>query len=293
MKSLKPHQIGIILAASGSLLVSLDSLGFRLTEEDPWNNAFWLGVFIALAMLVLVPIRTGRSLSAVARSEGRIVLFSGGLQGATTGLFVLAIDATAVSNVVAIVAATPMLAAVVAHYLIGEKTSTRTWFAIVAALAGVLVIVSGSLGGGSITGDIYAIAAVTAFSFNLALWRRLPALNRQVVIGLGGMFLALFAFVPADPLDVSANAIVILAVLGLLTGPAGRVFIATSTRYLPAAEVGLFTPVETIAATTWAWLFLSEIPSQTTIIGALIVIIAVTFGVVGRREQRPIPATPI
>jgi len=293
MKSLKPHQIGIVLAASGSLLVSLDSLGFRLTEEDPWNNAFWLGVFIAMAMLVLVPIRTGRSFPAVARSEGRIVLISGGLQGATTGLFVLAIDATAVSNVVAIVAATPMFAAVVAHYAIKEKTSTRTWLAIVVALAGVLVIVSGSLGGGNITGDLYAVAAITGFSFNLTLWRRFPALNRQVVIGLGGLFLALVAFVPADPLDVSANAIIILAVLGILTGPAGRVFIATSTRYLTAAEVGLFTPVETIAATTWAWLFLSEVPTQTTIIGGLIVIIAVTFGVAGTRGQRPVPAPPI
>ena len=293
MKPIKPHQIGIILAVSGSLLVSLYSLGFRLTEEDAWNNAFWLGVFIALAMLVLVPIMTGRSFPAVARSEGRIVLLSGGLQGATTGLFVLAIDATAVSNVVAIVAATPMIAAVVAHYVIKEKTPIRTWLAIFAALAGVLVIVSGSLGGGSITGDIYAVAAITGFSFNLTLWRRFPALNRQVVIGLGGLFLALVAVVPADPLDVSANAIMILAVLGLLTGPAGLVFIATSTRYLPAAEVGLFVPVETIAATTWAWLFLSEIPSQTTIIGGLIVIIAVTFGVAGTKEQRLLPATPI
>ena len=173
--------------------MSLDSLGFRLTEEDPWNNAFWLGVFIAVAMLVLVPITTGRSFPAAARSEGRIVLLSGALQAASTGFFVLAIDATAVSNAVAIVAATPMLAAVVAHYVIKEKTSTRTWLAIFAALAGVLVVVSGSLGGagsiGDIYGDIYAVLTITAFSFNLTLWRRFPELNRQVVIGFGGLLL--------------------------------------------------------------------------------------------------------
>jgi drug/metabolite transporter (DMT)-like permease len=157
-------------------------------------------------------------------------------------------------------------------------------------MAGVLVIVSGSLGAGNITGDIYAVAAITAFSFNLTLWRRFPALNRLVVIGIGGMLVALVAFVPADPLDITTKAIVILAVLGLLTGPAGRVFIATSTRFLPAAEVGLFTPVETIAATTWAWLFLSEIPMPSTIIGGLIVIVAVTFGIAGTREPKPVPA---
>lgn len=293
MNSLKPHQIGIILAATGSLLISLDSLGFRLTEEDPWNNAFWVGCFMALVMVIMVPIRTGRSLPSVARSDGRIVLLSGALQSVSTSFFILALDATAVANVVAIVAAVPMLAALVAHFAIKEKTPVRTWLSIIAAVAGILVIVSGSIGAGSVAGDLYAVVAITGFSFNLTIWRKYPSLNRQVIIGIGGLFVALVAFIPADPLQVSTSAIIILAVLGILTGPAGRVSIATATRYLPAAQVALFTPVETVAATTWAALFLDELPSTATVIGGLIVIAAVISGVSSRKDSVAIPATPV
>jgi drug/metabolite transporter (DMT)-like permease len=274
-------------------LVSIDSLGFRLTEETAWNNAFWLGLFIALAMFVLVPIRTGKSLPKVALSNGWPALASGVLQTVSTSFFILAIDTTAVSNVVAIVAATPMLAAFVAHFAIKERTSNRTWLAIAAAIGGVLIIVSGSLGDGSIEGDIYAVVAISAFSINLTIWRRLPEMNRQVVIGIGGLILALIAFFPSDPSSVPIEAILILAFLGLITGPAGRVSIATSTRYLPAAQVGLFVPVETLAATTWAWIFLNEVPASSTIIGGLIVIVAVVFGVALQQNSKAVAAAPI
>jgi len=290
---LKPHQIGIALAATGSLLISLDSLGFRLTEESPWNNAFWVGSFIALAMLFMVPIRTGQSLVKVARADGPIALLSGSLQAVSTSFFILALDATAVSNVVAIVAAVPMLSALMAHYAIKERTSFRTWMAILAAVAGILVIVSGSLGAGTATGDLYAVIAITGFSINLIIWRKYPSLNRQAIIGIGGLFVAVVAYIPANPLEVSASAIIILAVLGILTGPAGRVSIATATRYLPAAQVGLFTPVETVAATTWAWLFLDELPAAATVVGGVIVIAAVVFGVTTREDLEVIPVTPV
>jgi len=244
-------------------------------------------------MLIIVPIRTGHSLLTVAKSDGPIAILSGALQAVSTSFFILALDATAVSNVVAIVAAVPMLAAVVAHYTIKERTPPRTWLAIVAAAVGVLIIVSGSLGDGGITGDLYAVIAITGFSFNLTIWRRFPSLNRQAVIGIGGLLVAVVAFIPADPLSVSTQAIIILALLGLLTGPAARVSIATATRYLPAAQVGLFTPVETVAATAWAWLFLEEIPAASTVGGGLIVIVAVIFGVSTRQDSQAIPVAPV
>ena len=289
LRSLSSYQVGIILVTSGSLLVSLDSLGIRLTDEGPWTIAFWLGAFMAIAMFVLVRIRSGTSLITVGLGSGWPVLISGFLQTASTGFFILAITWTTVTNAVVIVAATPMTAALIAHFAIRERTSLRTWLAIAAAIGGVLVVVSGSLGVGEIKGDLYAVASIISFSTNLTLWRKLPDLNRQVVVGIGGLTLAMISFVPANPFDVTGEAIAILAVLGLLTGPAGRVSIATSTRHLRASQVGLFVPVETMAATAWAWLFLSEPPETTTLIGGLIVIAAVVFGMT--KQTKSIAAT--
>lgn len=293
MRELTPRQKGIILGVSGMLLVSLDSLGFRLTEVGPWDNAFWVGVFIFIAMSILVPVRTGQSLFSIARQDGPIDLVSAALQAVSTGFFILSLANTEVSNVVAIVAAVPLLTALLAHYFIREKTPLRVWLAIGTAFAGILVIVGGSLGDGSITGDLYALVAITGFASNLTLWRKYPDINRQVIIGLGGLLIAIAAVIPADPLSVGWRALLILAVLGSITGPLGRVSVATATRFLPAAQVALFTPVETVAATLWAALFLSELPSATTIIGGLIVIVAVAFGVARQEDTESVAATPV
>jgi drug/metabolite transporter (DMT)-like permease len=98
------------------------------------------------------------------------------------------------------------------------------------------------------------------------------------VIGSGGLFTALVSYVPADPLAIPVEALGILVIMGVLTGPTGRVSLASSTRYMPAAQVGLFVPVETVAATAWAWVFLSEAPPRLNVIGGLTVIIAVLYG---------------
>lgn len=264
------------------LLVSVDSLGIRLTEASSWDVAFWLGTFMSTAMFVLVRARTGKSLPAVVRDDGFPVIASGLLQAGSTTTFILAINLTTVSNAVVIVAASPVVAALIARFFIGERTGVRTWLAIAASIGGILVVVSGSLGAGRIEGDLFAVAAILLFAANLTLWRHYLELNRMVAIGLGGLTMAVVTFVPANPLAVGARAMLILAVLGGITGPAGRVAIATSTRYLRSAQVSLFTPVETVAATGWAWLFLSETPPGPTLLGGVIVLAAIIYGTASR-----------
>lgn len=281
---LSPHRLGVVLAAGGMLLISLDSLGIRLTEASSWDIAFWYGVFTASAMTVVVPLRSGVSFPSAARANGLPGLISGVLQSGSTLLFILALGMTAVSNVVVMLAASPILAALIARYTIGERTVFRTWMAIAASLAGILIVVSGSFGGGRLQGDLVAAGAVLCFASNLTLWRRFPELNRMVIIGLSGAFTALIAFFPADPGRIGMRAVLILVVLGGITGPLGRIGIASSTRYLPTSQASLFVPVETVAATTWAWLFLNEPPPAATIIGGAIVLAAVAYGAAARTE---------
>ena len=278
------HRRGVFLAASGMLLVSLDSLGIRLADASSWDIAFWFGTFTFGAMLILVPLLSQKPLWRIIHEDGAPTVFSGFLQAASTTFFILAINSTTVSNTVVIVAAAPVLAAALAHYFIGERTPVRVWFAIVGSIAGILVVVSGSLEAGRIEGDLAAVAAILAFSANLTLWRRYPSVNRMAAVGLGGLAMAITALVPADPFGLGARAMLILVVLGGVAGPAGRISIASATRYLSTAQVSLFTPVETIAATTWAFLLLDESPPSTTVIGGIIVLAAVAYGA----SQKPV-----
>jgi len=268
---------------SGVLLISLDSLWIRLSEVSSWDVAFWVGAFTFLTISMVLPLTTRRSIVAVVRDDGTPLLVSSILNTCSVTMFIVAIGITTVSNVVAIVAAAPVAAAVVARLLIREQPSRRTWLAIAGSVVGILIIVGGSIGSGTVTGDLIAIVAVLAFAGNVTLWRRYPDISRLAVIGLGGLFTALATVIPADPLSVGGGSLAILAVMGVATGPTGRVSLASSTRFLSAAQVGLFTPVETVAATTWAWMFLAEAPPPATIVGGLLVIAAVAYGTRRRR----------
>src|SRR5690625_5155411 len=46
------HARGIAIAASGTLLISFDSLLVRLADTTPWNVVFWRGSLICLSLLL-------------------------------------------------------------------------------------------------------------------------------------------------------------------------------------------------------------------------------------------------
>lgn len=280
---------GTLLALGGVLAISLDSLWIRLSGVSSWDVAFWVGTFTFAAIAIVAPLATGKSLLHMVRRDGSPLLVSSLLNTCSVTMFILAVGLTTVADVVAIIAAAPVASALVARVLIGERPSRRTWLGIAGSVVGILVIVGGSIGSGTVGGDIAALVAVVAFAANLTLWRRHPSISRLAVIGVGGLFTALVTLLPADPTSVDGKALAILAVMGLATGPAGRVALATSTRFLPAANVGLFTPVETVAATTWAWLFLAETPPTPTVVGGVLILGAVAYGT-GRRRPADVAA---
>ena len=48
--------------------------------------------------------------------------------------------------------------------------------------------------------------------------------------------------------------------MGLCFNPLGQLANSNAPRFAPVSEVALFTPIETVAGTVWAALFLSELP---------------------------------
>ncbi len=231
--------LGLLLAATGMFLVSTDSLFIRIADLDGWTIAFFASLWSTPVMWTIAARSLGRDLPGRFREFRTPLLASGFLGACSTTAFITAVTKTDVANVVAIIAAAPIFAAVFARIALGERTSPRTWLGIAGAVAGILVIVGGSLGGGGIGGDLLAVLAISIFGVNLTIWRRHPELPRTVLVAL------------------------------------------TATRYAPPAEVSLFTPIETVCGTAWAWIWFDEVPPTATFVGAAVVLAAVTYGVTG------------
>ena len=288
------RQLGLLLAFTGMFMISTDSLLIRIAERDSqidgWTIAFMVGLFSTPVAWSMATRSLGRRVLVEAILWRRQLLTTGILSAIGTTAFLTAVTLTAVSNVVAIIAAGPIFAAVLARIALHERTSGRTWRAIACTVAGITVIVGGSMSGGGVGGDLMALVAIIGFSVNLVIWRRYPDLPRTLVVAMAATMTALLTAWPADLALVDRRAFFATLLMGGLFGPVARLCMSTATRHAPAAEVAMFTPVETVAASLWVWLWFDEVPPTPTFIGGALVIAAVIYGLTGpAREVDPVP----
>ena len=267
------------------LLVSTDSFFIRWSEEDSWTIAFWVSFFslilytgIGLVMKEPDPVQAFRSAGLP------LVVIS---VGATLSqlMFVTAVTRTSVANVVVMVAATPILAALVGKAFFGESTSPRVWRAIAITFSGVMVIVARSVGEPTLDGDLLALGAVTAFAINMNIWRRWPEMSRVVGLGTAAVLVMIVSAPFGVNYSLDGRALFAVIGMGLIFNPMGRLLHTHAPRFAPAGEVAMFTPVETVAATIWAWIGFSEAPESWTVVGGVIVIAGMLYGTLGRNTH--------
>ena len=270
---------GLFLSASGMFLVSTDSLFTRVARIDGWTIAFFVGLFSFPSISIIVWKTLGKTVAREINAYKWPLLLSSALAAIGTTAFIQAVTRTAVANVVTIVAGAPIFAALISKFAIGEKTSRRIWKAIGGTFIGILIIVSGSLTTGGLDGDLMALLAILVFSTNLVIWRHFKEMSRTLVVLIAPIFIMLFTFIPAQFDALDKRALLCTLGMGLFVGPIARLCMVSATRHASAAEVSMFTPVETIFASLWVWIWFDEVPEITTFIGGFLVLSSVFYGI--------------
>jgi drug/metabolite transporter (DMT)-like permease len=285
------RRLGLLLAATGMFLVSTDAVLIRLADVDGATVAFMSGLWSTPIMWAIATRNLGRDLGTRFHEYRNPLVLTGAIGAISTTAFITAVTKTEVANVVAIIGAAPIFAAVTARNALKEHTSGRTWLAIAGAISGILVIVGGSIAGGGATGDLLAVGAITAFGMNLTIWRRHPDMPRVLIIAMTAICTVLLTGLMANPLSLDRSGLLATLAMGAVFGPAARFCMTTATRHASAAEVSLFTPVETVSATLWAWLWFDEVPATLTFAGGAVVLAAVFYGVTGPASETAPPPT--
>lgn len=277
---------GWALAAFGMLMVSTDSFFIRQADFDVWTIAFVFGIASTFSLLIVALLTSREPIHRAARRAPAALIGIALLASSSQIAFTGAVNNTAVSNVVVIVAATPIFAAMTARIVLQERAERRVVVAIVAVMAGITVVMSGSLGEPTLDGDLLAVLAIVLFSVSIVIWRRHPDLDRPLALAASSATMAVVSAPFASVGDAPVRVLVAAGLMGLVFNPIGRISYSTAPRYAPSAEVALFTPVETVAASAWAWIFFSERPTPHTVIGGVFVLAAVLYGTVGGRWSR-------
>lgn len=281
------RRVGWALAAGGMLLVSTDSYFVRLGDAPGATMAFLMacGSTVTLGVAALWSRSSGDSVAVRARHAPQALLLVAVLSAATQLAFIVAVTRSSVSNVVVIVAGAPLVAAIAAAVLLGERPRRRVQFAIAMTTVGIAAVMSGSLGTPSLDGDLLAVLAIVCFALSIVAWRRHPNLDRPLTLATGSVIMAIGTLPMVDWSAIDARALIAGALMGLIANPAGRLLYSSAPRFAPAAEVAVFAPVETVAATVWAWLAFAEAPTLRTSLGGLIVIASVLVATLGERPD--------
>ncbi|MEQ8193983.1 MAG: DMT family transporter, partial [Rhodospirillales bacterium] len=245
---------GVLLSAGGMLILSPDGLMLRMIETAGLADVvYYRSVFMSFTLALFLWALNRGDWKKPWRGFGRIGVIACLLMTISNISFVGAVAHTTVANVLVILAAMPLFSALLGWLLIRERVKPRTWFAILAAVTGVVVIFAGSLEGGGWLGIGLALMTAIVQSLTLVVLRHaendvtIPALCLSGVLS-GGV--SLFY---ATPYTVTQHDLAILAVMGLIIVPVALTLFLSGTRYIPAAEVALFALLETVLGPVWVW----------------------------------------
>lgn len=233
-----------------------------------------LFAFIALAGFVAVSNR-GRTIVAF-RSMGTAGLAVAVCTAIASGSFIVALNHATVANVLFMQAVAPIAAALLARIALGESITRRAWVAMTVALLGVGLMVGGP-GSGGVLGVGVSLVMTLAFAASIVITRHRREVSMAPAICLSQVLVVLAIAPLAHPTTVTERDLALLMLLGVGQMGLGLAFLTVGARLIPAAEVALITLLEVVLGPLWVWIALSERPALTTILGGVVVILAVVL----------------
>ncbi|MGB3176876.1 MAG: DMT family transporter [Albidovulum sp.] len=283
---------GVALVVSAAVMWSLMALIIRYLDGfTTWQVLFYRSLGMVPALLFVIWRRADGQTLAQIRAVGWPGVIGGtGLVMAFAGA-IYAIQSTTVANAVFLFAASPLLTAVLAWLLLGERVRRATWGAIALAGIGVFVMVREGLSIGAGWGNVAALISASGFAaFTIALrWGRLSRMMPAVMIGgiLSVLTAAAVITVRGEGFGVPASSAALAIFMGAGVLGLGLAIYTTGSRVVPAAELGILSMAEFILAPLWVWLLLGEGASNGTLIGGAILLASICLNALTGMRHRP------
>lgn len=270
-------RLGLGLVLGAAVVWSFGGVFARLLGDlDPWAVIFWRSVWAAAFLAGFMLWRDGAGGTArLFRAMGAPGLVVALCFATASTAFVTALQITSVANVLLIQSGVPLIAALMAWALFGERVAGPTWAAIGAVFAGVGVMVSGSLSGAvSPVGDLLALAVAVAFAAATVTTRRHAGVRMAPAVCLGMVLAAGAAALLAPGFAVGPGEMGLLFGFGALNLGLGLALFVTGARLVPAAVAALLGVAETLLGPVWVWAALGEVPGPRTLAGGAMILAA-------------------
>jgi drug/metabolite transporter (DMT)-like permease len=268
---------GMALIIVSSVLISFGGLTSRYIEvADAWQINFHRALSTAAVVGVILLFRYRGAIIGKIAGIGVAGLMGSLLLTGAGAAFMQAITSTTVANTLFTLSAIPFFTAALARIFLGEKVTKVTLITMIVAAIGVGVMVGGGISGGSLYGNVMALVTAIGFSGFAVIVRRYRHIDMLPVVMVTGLMLATLSFgVKGGDVAVPMWDFWMCFIWGGILSGIGNTMFVMAARSLLAAEVTLFMLLEFSLGPLWVWIFVNETPTVWTLMGGVIVILAV------------------
>ena len=288
------YRSGVLLVLAAGICWSSMGLGIRHIEvANVWQILFFRSLALTPLLLLVLTLR--------ARGNPFLIIQRAGLAGGVGGISlvfafsgsILAVQTTSVANAMFLFAAAPFFAAVLGWLVLKEHVRNATWISMMVALVGIVIMVWEGISIGRIIGNVAALISALGFAvFTISLrWKKLEDMLPTVF--LAGLFAIIIAGalcqIKGYGLDVPKRDIWIALALGVFQVGAGLILYTLGSKVVPSAELALLSMTEVVFGPFWVWLFLGETAGVYTLLGGMILLIAIASNALSGLRRKPIP----
>ena len=281
------HHFFAILAP---IFWSVSGIGVRFIESaTAWQINFYRSSSMAMFVFLYLIIRYRFGLLRILKESGVVSIVAGLILSGAMICNIVALVHTTVANAVLVMAAGPVLAAVIGGILLKEKTRPILWVSIFLALVGIAVMVGGNYSQDRLFGDLVAMLGVVFFGFYAVSIRYGKAIDMTPAVMFGGIsgavVAALICVTTKTGFSIPAMDFYLCFLLGIVQVGIGNVLFAVAAQSVPAVGLTLYALGEPVLAPLWAWLGVGEAPSFLTLVGGSILMCGLLLHVFSSRVE--------
>ena len=288
---------GLVFVFMAGVFWSTIGLGVRMIDEATvWQILLYRSISLSFFLAIVIYIRSRGNLLKVVKATGLPGCIAGlALVGAYSG-GIYGIQSTSVANAMLLFASAPFMAAILGWIFLREKVRKATWLAILIAIAGIGIMVQDKTqGGAALLGNLAALGSAFGFAvFTVALrWGRsgdmLPA---AFLSGIFAVFItSSICLLSGLSFQISINDTSISMGMGIFQVGTGLVLYTLGSKTLPAAELTLLSLAEVLLGPLWVYLFLNEVATLNTLLGGLVLLLAIAGNAISGARRKPPPIT--
>jgi len=267
---------GYILLLFGGFCLSWGGFIIRSFEEASiWQILFLRSFFFLLALIAFLLVTYKKNTFYIIKESGLPGLVGGFVLSFSFVAFVVAMSNTTVANVVFIISTQTMFLAIFGYFYLKEKVSLIGLISILLAMSGIIIMVGDSISGGSLFGNVVALAIPINFAILVMIIRKNTKVDMVPAIFYSGIFSLIYGFLLAESFEFTKHDLWMGFLLGVPQLAVSFICITIGSRTVESATVGLLMLMETLCAPLWVWLFLNEIPPISVFIGGAVIISAI------------------